>query len=62
MKYLVAYASRRKNAVRRVVTKGYSSRRYFDTIEDAKNYAYRFDTKHFKVEILTSNYELVEEL
>ena len=62
MRYLVAYTERRKNAVRRVVTKGYSSRQYFNSVEEATARAYRLDTKKFKVEILTSDYELVKEL
>lgn len=59
MKYIVCYTANRKNAKRHCYTE-LGRRVYFNSVEEAKNCAL-FGNSHYKAEVLTANFEKVEE-
>ena len=58
MKYIVCYSAKRKNAKRHVVSE-YGRRKFFDSIEDAKN-CYIFKNSNYDAYVMTSKFEPVE--
>lgn len=58
MKYIVCYATNRKNAKRHVVTE-FGRRKFFNSVEEAKT-CYMFNNENYRAWVMTSKFEPVE--